>query len=313
MNLHKNKQQFKEIVGAVAAELNFEEFQIEKDYYVSLLLKQLVEVSPEIVFKGGTSLSKCYDVINRFSEDIDINLYVEDKVGNQQKKKLKKDVIEAVTAVGFELLNDKINPPLETRSRRDFNKYLASYQREFIGGIHMVDHIIVETNVTYRAFPCKIIPVSNYITKYLMNHDEEELIEKFNLEPFDMKVQTIDRTFIDKIFAICDYYEDGVYDRYSRHLYDIHMIWKSEFAELEGLKKLIPEIIKIRKPGKNTHSCKPGYPLILSLNKILDKKVYKRDFETNTKEFLSKEASYTEVEKSLKEIITSGLLPEIIE
>lgn len=315
MHLHSDKDVFKELVSATAGEFNFEEFQIEKDYYVSLLLKKLVEVSPDIVFKGGTSLSKCYDVIHRFSEDIDINVKIEagaEKVTNKQKKDFKEAVLKAIEDLGFELLNEKVNPPIETWSRRDFNMYLAGYPREFNGGDHMVDHIIVETNVTYRAFPCETIDVSNYITKYLRTNEEEELITKYNLEPFQMQVQTIDRTFIDKLFAVCDYYEDKVSERYSRHLYDIHMIWNSGLVKLEDLKTILPSIVDVRKPGRNTHSCKPGYRPIDSLNIILDNDFYKQDFETNTKEFLSKEVSYTEAVKSLREVISSGLIPETI-
>ena len=53
---------------------NFPYEVIEKDYYVTMLLKLLSDKIPYIVFKGGTSLSKCYKVIKRFSEDIDITI-----------------------------------------------------------------------------------------------------------------------------------------------------------------------------------------------------------------------------------------------
>lgn len=46
---------------------------MEKDYYLTLFLKSLVARQRGIVFKGGTSLSKCHKVIDRFSEDIDLN------------------------------------------------------------------------------------------------------------------------------------------------------------------------------------------------------------------------------------------------
>ena len=45
---------------------------VEKDYYVTLILKKLSEIEYPVVFKGGTSLSKVFGVIDRFSEDIDI-------------------------------------------------------------------------------------------------------------------------------------------------------------------------------------------------------------------------------------------------
>lgn len=59
MNLHENKEVFQEVVEAASDEFNLQPFQVEKDYYVSLLLKNLQKVVPNLVFKGGTSLSKC--------------------------------------------------------------------------------------------------------------------------------------------------------------------------------------------------------------------------------------------------------------
>lgn len=75
MHLHTNKKDFKELIIATASNTpGLQNHQIEKDYHVSLFLKELAKLdnNVEIVFKGETSLSKCYDVIARFSEDIDL-------------------------------------------------------------------------------------------------------------------------------------------------------------------------------------------------------------------------------------------------
>ena len=68
MLLHKDKDAFQELVIATASDLGLENFQVEKDYYVSLFLEELAkrESNISIVFKGGTSLSKCYSIIDRF-------------------------------------------------------------------------------------------------------------------------------------------------------------------------------------------------------------------------------------------------------
>jgi predicted nucleotidyltransferase component of viral defense system len=61
------------------------------------------EVASHLVFKGGTSLSKCYEYVNRFSEDIDLVLLRQpDENGNQLKLKLKK-ITNAVSEVLPEL------------------------------------------------------------------------------------------------------------------------------------------------------------------------------------------------------------------
>lgn len=72
MFLHNDTQLFSEAVSATANEMQLPVAIIEKDYYVTMILRELAKRAPECVFKGGTSLSKCYHVIDRFSEDIDI-------------------------------------------------------------------------------------------------------------------------------------------------------------------------------------------------------------------------------------------------
>lgn len=73
MNLCDDKTIFQQAILQASQKLNIHPAIIEKDYYVTQMLQQLVSKDPDIIFKGGTSLSKCYKVIDRFSEDIDLN------------------------------------------------------------------------------------------------------------------------------------------------------------------------------------------------------------------------------------------------
>ena len=63
MNLHQDKEAFLEIIAATSEDTGIPEEQVEKDYFVSYLLEFLVREVPTLVFKGGTSLSKCYGVV----------------------------------------------------------------------------------------------------------------------------------------------------------------------------------------------------------------------------------------------------------
>lgn len=65
---------FSDAILAASEYWNIAPALIEKDYYVTLILKRLNEEIPGLLFKGGTSLSKCYKLIDRFSEDIDLTL-----------------------------------------------------------------------------------------------------------------------------------------------------------------------------------------------------------------------------------------------
>ncbi len=74
MRLHENKSLFNEAVRATALTKGISEIYIEKDYWVTLTLYTIFNdpVGKEVVFKGGTALSKCFGLIERFSEDIDL-------------------------------------------------------------------------------------------------------------------------------------------------------------------------------------------------------------------------------------------------
>ncbi len=104
MLLHKDKDVFQELVTATVSDLGIENFQVEKDYYVSLFLKELakLESNLSIVFKGGTSHSKCYSIIDRFSEDIDLAVQFQSaKVTSNERKQLKKSILEVINALNM--------------------------------------------------------------------------------------------------------------------------------------------------------------------------------------------------------------------
>ncbi len=262
------------------------------------------------MFKGGTSLSKCYGIIDRFSEDVDLAVqFNSDKVTQGERKKLKKQLLEIVSLLGMFILNEA-----DIRSRRDHNEYYIKYDNIFEASEEMVPNIIVETIVAYRPYPCDIMKVSNYITKYLEQTKRIDLVKKFDMTPFDFKIQTVERTFIDKIFAICDYHLSQKYHRYSRHLYDIHMIWTSNKMNREIMIKIIPFIIEDRQLfGTKNLSCQPGTKIIDVLREIIKLNVFKADYKDVTSKFIYKEVEYNTCIKTLEVIIDSGILPIIIQ
>ena len=84
MELYKNRELFEQIIIKISEEKGINPSIIEKDYYVTIILRELSKRLPNLVFKGGTSLSKCYDLIKRFSEDIDITVKEEKPTESQQ-------------------------------------------------------------------------------------------------------------------------------------------------------------------------------------------------------------------------------------
>jgi len=88
MNLHTNIKLFSETIRAASQHMEIQDVFVEKDYWITLVLCQFSnsKYSDQMVFKGGTSLSKGYGLINRFSEDVDIAIIDgQNKSGNEVK------------------------------------------------------------------------------------------------------------------------------------------------------------------------------------------------------------------------------------
>ena len=161
--LHDDKELFEQVVLKASEHYGIEAGIVEKDYYVTLLLSEIVKRQPNIIFKGGTSLSKCYKIIKRFSEDIDLNVDTATHPTQGERRQLKENILDAVNALGFNLTN-----PESVRSRRDYNRYLIDYPISFGAG-YLKPNLIAETAVYIRAFPSAKMKASSIVADYLLD------------------------------------------------------------------------------------------------------------------------------------------------
>jgi hypothetical protein len=310
MLLHLDKKIFQELISVVSTIYKYPQEQVEKDYFVSLFLKELLSKTDlPIVFKGGTSLSKAYGIIKRFSEDIDLAVSFEGiRLGDGKRKKLKYQIIDAAKALSMTVKNlDDIE------SDRTYNQYEIIYVNQFEAKTKMLPFLLIETILAYKPYPCEEKEVSNYIYEYLLENKRIDLIEQYELKPFKAIVQTIERTLIDKLFALCDYHLQKKYNRYSRHLYDIHKIWTSNQLNKDGMITLIEPVVKDRQlAGTQNLSCLPTQNPRGILNQIIEDRVYENDYNDVTSEFIMDATSYETCIKSLREIMNTELIPEYI-
>ena len=310
MNLQMKSEIIKELVEAVSTARGFPELMVEKDYMVSVLLERLSKIeSVQIVFKGGTSLSKCYKVINRFSEDIDIAIQMKpSNAKTSVRKKLKQEILQAIEDVGFQHINQE-----GVRSRRDFNRYLVKYPKQYNDLKSVSPDIIIETIVIYEPYPCEIREVSNYIIDYLEESEDKYILEEYGIKKFEMLVQRIDRTFIDKLYALCDYHLGNKYTRYSRHLYDVHMIYNSGYLDNAELKKLAVLVANDRQQvSEHNPSCSAGVKPNEILAEIVHEDSFKNDYETITSNLIHDGVVYDECIKTIQMIIEAGILPLVV-
>lgn len=297
--LHNNKDQFQDAIELAYEQTGIMAQAIEKDYYVTMLLHLLSEKMPYIVFKGGTSLSKCHKVIQRFSEDIDIT--IDTQISQGDKKKIKQALVSSADQLGMNIENLD-----ETRSRRDYNRYVISYDSVLpLASDALSPAVLLETPYTAVSFPTVVLPVHSYIGD-MMEKEAPDFIEQFMLLPFSMKVQGIDRTLTDKIFAICDYYLQGKVQKHSRHIYDIYKLLPL-VPQDESFKNLVHEVREIRAKSPVCPSALPDVDIPQLLRRIIEEKAYKTDYDTLTTQLLEEQLSYEVVINSLKDISRSEI------
>lgn len=293
MYLHKdNRELFKDMVTLVSERLGVATDIVEKDYYVTMILRMLSTAEYTIVFKGGTSLSKAYGIIDRFSEDIDITFM--EHLGEKRRKRLKYEILKPISEeLGLEIKNwDSIE------SDRDYNHYDYYYDPvadSSLGGLP--PFVKLETALMSCAFPTEEREIGNYMYQAL-SEEEPELLETYDLIPFRMRVQALERTFIDKVFALCDYYMQDRARRNSRHLYDIYKLSKYVNKD-DALKKMISEVREHRckMDVKKTLSARVDVNVRDLIQKICEEDFYKQDYADTTAKLISDTLDYETVKK----------------
>ena len=297
--LHNNREQFAEAINLAVFQTGLAPEIIEKDYYITLILRKLSEMFDFVVFKGGTSLSKCHKVIDRFSEDIDIT--IDNSLSQGQKKKLKYGIVEIAEEFGMKISNID-----DIRSRRDYNCYRIEYDsvlKSTSGAVNPM--VIMETSFTEVSFPTVTLAVGSYIGK-LLQEEAPEMLTEYSLNPFEMKVQGLDRTLIDKVFAVCDYYLSGRVKKHSRHIYDIYKL-SPLVRQDDDFRKLIQEVRDVRSKASICLSAQPDVNVTELLHKIIHDEVYKEDYNTLTVRLLKEKVDYNESIQVLRKIADSGL------
>ena len=278
----ENKDEWKQIIETVAAEEHRTTQMVEKDTIQSMFLLGLSRSEIQFVFKGGTSLSKAYDLIDRFSEDIDLSM--NRKPTESEKKKTKTLIMNIAENLGCMLVN-----PEDIQSRHSYNKYVFEYESLF-SDIPL--EMIIETSFYQAVYPVESHVVHSFIGRFCEERDIVLPIP-FEASIVEMPVQSLERTFIDKVFAICDYRIQDMQDRDSRHLYDIAKILPNVDMS-DNLSELIREVRKDRMQSKNNPSAQPEYDIPGMLKEIIETRFYEPDYNNITKKLLYEDVSYDE-------------------
>lgn len=281
MNWYReNYSEWKEIIETVAREIGRSEQMVEKDTIQSMFLHELAKSDLPFVFKGGTSLSKAYNLIDRFSEDIDLSM---NRRPTQSERVKSRDlVISTAETLGLVLTN-----PDDIKSRYDYNKYVFKYDSMFA---EIPLEIIIETSYYQAVYPVEKHVVGSFIGKFCKERNITLPIP-FEAATVVMNVQSVERTFVDKVFAVCDYKIQNMQDRDSRHLYDICKLLG--MVELnQKLDELIDDVRDDRMHSKNNPSAQLEYSIPEMLKEIIDSRFYEADYKNITQKLLYEDISY---------------------
>ena len=230
MRLHENRELFGDVVKATAQAMNISFLYVEKDYWVSYILKALSQSEhiEQAIFKGGTALSKAYRVIERFSEDIDLAVISTDMTSNQTKKLIKR-IEKSIVDDNFEEIVDHI----QVSKGSEFRKTVYDYAKLESGDFgHANSNIIVELNSFAQPHPYELREISSYVYDFLLGK-ADDIIAEYELEPFSVNVLDYRRTFCEKLSAVAraSYESDGEFGELKkkiRHLYDLYYLMQEE-------------------------------------------------------------------------------------
>jgi predicted nucleotidyltransferase component of viral defense system len=297
MDLHKNKELFVQIIERMVVEKGYQKEVIEKDYFVTMFLQSLTTKLPNLIFKGGTSLSKCYGIIKRFSEDIDITVNFEgDHLADSGRKKIKEVIKMICDEFGFNILNLE-----DTRSRRNFNQYEIEYPTQF-ANVALKQYLLIESSVAVKSFLSEIKTAKSLIQEYLEENDKHDLCKQYGIYEFEIRVQKLDRTLIDKLFALGDYYLTEKEDGHSRHIYDIYKLLPLVKIDKE-FRNLVKEVRILRKESQYCYSAQDGKDMQKLLQEIVNKDTYKKDYEFSTAYLLFEKVPYKTAKEALIKIL----------
>lgn len=226
MDLHSDKEAFKEIIALAAEQFGYEQSHVEKDYWISKILQDisLSEYADKTYFKGGTSLSKAYGLIERFSEDLDLFVFTGDKGASKQAEKtLNKKLSKYIAELNSDIYKEDLS---ETGG--NYRKLYFSYDNAF-QGVGLKENLEVEikscdlTDKEQMYYPADSRVIKPIITAFLENIERQDLTRKFGLEGFDVQCINPRKTICDKISRLVklSYNEDAV-NLLAKHIRDIY-------------------------------------------------------------------------------------------
>lgn len=270
--LKLTKEEQIELFTQIGVKTNLPPQAVEKDAWVTLMLRMIFtsDLASHLIFKGGTSLSKAFNLIHRFSEDIDLGidrkyLNFEGDLSKGQIRKLRRACHAFVSKDLYELLQKQLTAygidsslyemVVENTqvSDQDPETIKVNYQSLFEDVSYLPKRVLIEVSARSLIEPNQEISLKSMI-------DEQYSETDFAEQEFVVNTTNPQKTFLEKLILLHEEFQKPVekirHLRMSRHFYDIGQILNSEYGQ-DALKntRLFESIIAHRKvltPMKTT-------------------------------------------------------------
>lgn len=249
MKLHKDKDAFKVLLERISRETGHREDVLEKDYYVTLILKELSEFQNDglpAYFKGGTALYKALKKTKRFSEDIDLSVDTRDCSRTQNDKRLEKATKQYVSL--------ERDPQLGITHR---SEVIQVYRYESVttfdadDALQRFERVKIEATSFTISEPVEELEIAALIYDEAGDDAKAILRDQYDVAPFFIKTISLERLFVDKLFAAESYTrksdEAGRAFEAAKHIYDLAVMESLPLVEkLIINKSKLNRLIEIR-------------------------------------------------------------------
>jgi len=238
---------------------------IEKDYWVTQVIRELqAETSGGFVLKGGTSLSKGYGIIQRFSEDVDALITPQAKLSNTVRHRRLEEIKDAIVAsLGLE--TTARHPPRRGRDAARADDFI--YKPVVTPAIEievLADRVLLESGYGDGHEPAEMVTIRTLIGDLpgINEADYQDLI------PFDVRVLHPLRTLVEKLSALHNYASNYLAgapsdDRFGRHFHDVSaLLSDSRVREALGNRprfaRIVAEVERISEERFGGASARPS-------------------------------------------------------
>lgn len=239
---------------------------VEKDFWVCFVLDYLFNRSPwtnSFIFKGGTSLSKAYQVIERFSEDIDLILdwrllgYSEEEPWNErsrnQQDKFNKRVIQKTSKFLTDIFALQMEKDIKELTGQSIGVEMDPNDKDQCT-VNFYYPQVFDTGYLRQGIRLEIGPLAEWIPSHdtaITSTVAEAFPDSFKQKYTVVKTVDVERTFWEKITILhktaSSYSQKGIPLRYARHYYDVYKMSENDVKEKAfARKELLEQDVKFK-------------------------------------------------------------------